>query len=156
MTDADRLKLAAFDDEDLAVISAHVQDAVLKVGDMVYLPREKRFALAMNRFIWEKAETGRRRSFERRRTALSFDRVLKVRASNIDQQRKDAVIELLAVRFDATDLPAGQVTLIFAGGGAVQLDVEVIEARLADLGTAWSTQAKPSHDLNDAAGTGTR
>jgi hypothetical protein len=143
----DRLKLAAFDEEDLAVISAHVQDAVLKVGDMVYLPREKRFAIAMNRFIWETAETGRRKSFERRRAALSFDRVLKARLSNIDRDRPDAVLELLAVSFDADDAPAGKVTLIFAGGGAVQLEVEVIEARLADLGTAWATQAKPSHDL---------
>jgi hypothetical protein len=143
----DRLKLAAFDEEDLAVISAHVQDAVLKVGDMVYLPREKRFAIAMNRFIWETAETGRRKSVERRRAALSFDRVLKARLSNIDRDRPDAVLELLAVSFDADDTPAGKVTLIFAGGGAVQLEVEVIEARLADLGTAWATQAKPSHDL---------
>ena len=147
MSDADRLKLAAFDEEDLAVISAHVQDAVLKVGDMVYLPREKRFAIAMNRFIWESAETGRRRSFERRRAALSFDRVLKVRASQIDRGRPDAILELLAARFEMVDAPAGKVTLIFAGGGAVQLDVEVIEARLADLGAAWATAAKPSHDL---------
>ncbi|CAN5268435.1 DUF2948 family protein [soil metagenome] len=144
---ADRLKLAAFDEEDLAVISAHVQDAVLRVGDMVYLPGEKRFALAMNRFIWETAETGRRKSFERRRAALSFDRVLKARLSNIDRNRPDAVLELLAVGFEAEDTPAGKVTLIFAGGGAVQLDVEVVEARLADLGTAWATQAKPSHNL---------
>ena len=155
MAEDDRLKLAAFDDEDLAVISAHVQDAVLKVGDMVYLPREKRFAIAMNRFIWEGAESGRRRTFERRRAALSFDRVLKVRASKIDRSRPDAVLELLAVRFDVGDLPAGKVTLIFAGGGAVQLDVEVIEARLADLGAAWATAARPSHDLaGDEAKTG--
>ena len=154
---ADRLKLAAFDEEDLAVISAHVQDAVLKVGDMVYLPREKRFAIGMNRFIWEKAETGKRKSFERRRAALSFDRVLKARLTNIDRNRPDAVLSLLAVRFDLEDTPAGKVTLIFAGGGAVQLDVEVVEARLADLGTAWATQAKPSHDLAaDGAKSGAR
>jgi hypothetical protein len=147
MSDADRLKLAAFDEEDLAVISAHIQDAVLKVGDMVYLPREKRFAVAMNRFIWENAETGRRRTFERRRAALSFDRVLRVRASRIDRSKPDAVLELLAARFELESAPAGKVTLVFAGGAAVQLDVEVIEARLADLGAAWATRAKPSHDL---------
>ena len=77
MTEPDCLKLLALDDEDLAVLSAHVQDAVLKVADLVNLPKERRFALGMNRFIWEKAEGGRK-NFERRRAALTFDRVLSV------------------------------------------------------------------------------
>ncbi len=148
---ADRLKLAAFDEEDLAVISAHVQDAVLKVGDMVYLPREKRFALAMNRFSWERAVDGKLRNYERRRSALSFDRVLAVRLSKIDRSRKDAVLELLAIAFEQTEAPAGKMTLFFAGGAAIQLDVEVIEARLGDLGAAWATGTKPSHDVADTA-----
>ncbi len=141
------LKLCAFDEEDLAVLSAHVQDAVLKVGDLVYLPQQKRFAVAMNRFIWEKAADGKRKAFERRRSVLTFDRVSAVRSSRIDRKRSDAVVELLAVSFESADTPAGKVTLVFAGGGAVQLDVEVIEARLADLGAAWATTAKPEHDL---------
>ena len=145
------LKLCAFDEEDLAVISAHVQDAVLKVGDMVYLPQEKRFAVAMNRFIWEKAADGKRKAFERRRSVITFDRVSAVRSSRIDRKRKEAVVELLAVSFESADTPAGKVTLVFAGGGAVQLDVEVIEARLADLGAAWATTAKPEHDLESTA-----
>ena len=148
------LKLCAFDEEDLAVISAHAQDAVLKVGDMVYLPQEKRFAVAMNRFIWEKAADGKRKAFERRRSVITFDRVSAVRSSRIDRKRKEAVVELLAVSFESADTPAGKVTLVFAGGGAVQLDVEVIEARLADLGTAWATSAKPEHDLEGAAESG--
>jgi hypothetical protein len=149
MAHPELLRLAAIDSEDLAVISAHVQDAVLKVGDMTYLPKEGRFVIAMNRFIWEKAD-GKRQTFERRRTALSFDRVTGVRASRIDRSRPDAVVELLAVHFEPIDLPGGTVTLVFAGGGAVQLDVEVIEVRLADLGAAWATAAKPAHDLSDA------
>jgi Protein of unknown function (DUF2948) len=148
------LKLCAFDEEDLAVLSAHTQDAVLKVGDMVYLPQEGRFAVAMNRFIWEKAADGKRKAFERRRSVLSFDRVSAVRSSRIDRDRPDAVLELLAVSFETADTPAGKVTLVFAGGGAVQLDVEVIEARLADLGAAWATSAKPEHDLEGAAKSG--
>jgi hypothetical protein len=147
MADPDCLKLVAFDEEDLAVLSAHVQDAVLKVGDLVYLPKERRFALGMNRFIWEKAEDGSRRDFERRRAAMTFDRVLSVKTSHIRRDRPDAVLELLAVFFEAGDAPAGAITIVFAGGGAVRLEVEVIEARLADLGTAWATRAKPSHDL---------
>ena len=156
MSDLDRLKLAAIDEEDLAIVSAHVQDAVLKIGDMVYLPKEHRFALAMNRFTWEKAEDGRRRDFERRRAALTFDRVLSVKTNNVDRGRPDAVLELLAVSFATTDAPAGLVTLVFAGGAAVQIAVEVIEARLADLGTAWATRAKPSHDLPSDIGSETK
>jgi hypothetical protein len=145
------LKLAAFDEEDLAVLSAHTQDAVLKVGDMVYLPQERRFAIAMNRFTWETAEDVKSRNYERRRSALSFDRVQAARLSKIDRSRPDAVLELLAISFEPTEAPAGKVTLHFAGGGAVQLDVEVIEARLGDLGAAWATAAKPSHDVADNA-----
>ena len=146
MSDPDRLKLAAIDEEDLAVVSAYVQDAVLKVGDMVYLPRDRRFALAMNRFTWEKTTDGSRKGYERHRAALTFDRVISVRTSGIDRKKPDTVLELLAVAFDATDAPAGHVTLVFAGDAAAQLEVEVIEARLADLGAAWATTAKPSHD----------
>ncbi len=149
MTDAPLLKLAAIDEEDLAVVSAHVQDAVLKVGDMVFLPKGSRFAVAMNRFTWEKAEDGSRRDFERRRALLILDRVLSARTSGIDRGRPDTVLELLAVHFETTEAPAGLVTLVFAGGGAVQLAVEVIEVRLADLGATWATAAKPSHDLTE-------
>ena len=147
MSDRDRLKLLALDEEDLAVLSAYVQDAVLKVGDLAWLPKEQRFALAMNRFIWENAE-GARRTYERRRAVLSFDRVTRVSTSHIRRDRPDAVLELLAVEFEATDAPAGAVTLIFAGGGALRLEVECIEARLADLGVAWATAARPVHDLS--------
>lgn len=146
MTEPDRLKLLALDDEDLAVISAHVQDAVLKVADLVNLPKERRFALGINRFIWEKADS-RRDNFERRRAALTFDRVLSVKTSRIRRDRPEAVLELLAINFEPTEAPAGHVTLVFAGGGAVRLEVECVEARLADLGTAWATRKKPSHDL---------
>lgn len=147
MNDADCLKLIALDEEDLAVLSAHVQDAVLKVGDLVYLPKESRFVVAMNRFIWEKAD-GRRRTYERRRAALTFDRVRSVKTNRIRRENGEAVLDLLAIDFEASDPPAGLVQLIFAGGGALRLEVECIEARLADLGAAWATAAKPSHDVD--------
>lgn len=145
MNQPDCLKLIALDDEDLAVISAHVQDAVLKVGDLVYLPADRRFALGMNRFIWEKAD-GQRQSYERRRSALSFDRVRSVKLSQIDRTRPDTVLELLAIAFEPGELPAGFVTLYFAGGSAIRLEVECVETRLADLGVAWATAQKPTHE----------
>jgi hypothetical protein len=147
MSQPDCLKLLALDDEDLSVLSAHVQDAVMKVGDMEYLPREGRFALVVNRFIWEKCD-GRRADFERRRTALVFDRVKAARTSRLRRDRPDAVLELLAISFEPGEAPGGSLTLIFAGGAAVRLEVECIEARLADLGAAWATTAMPEHDLS--------
>ena len=147
MSEPELLRLAAIDEEDLAVVSACVQDAVLKVADLIYLPAERRFAVAMNRFTWEKPEDGRRHAYERRRSALTFDRVMGVRTHALDRNRPDAVLELLTISFAESDPPTGRITLVFAGGAAVELDVEVIEARLADLGTAWATSAKPHHEV---------
>ena len=146
MKDTECLKLVALDDEDLAVVSAHVQDAILKVGDLAYLPKDRRFAVAMNRFSWEKAAEGAR-SYERCRTLLIFDAVRSVKTTHIRRDREDAVLELLAVHFEPTDAPAGIVDLVFAGGGVVRLEVECIEARLVDLGMTWTTAAMPCHEL---------
>ena len=156
MNSAAPLKLLALDNEDLGIISAHCQDAVLRVGDIIWSPAKKRFAIAMNRFAWEEvAANGRRsRSFERRRAALHFDRVLSVKAAGIDRRATNRILELLAVRFTpaAKDEPAGEIRLIFAGGAEIALSVEVIEAQLADLGAAWQTKAMPAHDLADRPG----
>lgn len=145
----ERLKLVAFDVDDLSVVSAHVQDAVLKVRDMTFLPKEQRFAAVINRFVWEKpAEGAFRKSWERRRAGFHFDRVSAVRSTGIDRSNPDAVLDLLAIAFDAGEAPAGTVTLIFAGGGAIALDVECIEASISDFGPAWSTTACPKHDID--------
>ncbi|PRD40832.1 DUF2948 domain-containing protein [Phyllobacterium phragmitis] len=142
------LKLVALDDGDLQIISAHLQDAVLKVSDLDYLPREKRFVVAANRFVWERAETGGfgKRTLERRRSVLHFDCVTAVKASGIDRSRKDDVLSLLAVRFLPGDAPAGVVEFTFSGNAAIRLDVECIEAKLTDLGPAWEARSKPEHD----------
>ncbi|WP_181701703.1 DUF2948 family protein [Chthonobacter albigriseus] len=140
------LKLAALDQEDLAVIAAHVQDAVAKVGDVEWHPKEKRFLVQLNRFVWEKADRGAK-SFERRRACLHFARVEAVKATKVRQDAKDAVVDLLTIRFEETDSPAGHIYLELAGGGCVRLDVECIEASLTDLGAAWSTEHKPDHAI---------
>jgi hypothetical protein len=137
------LKLAALDTDDLAIMSAHLQDAVLKVGDMTFIPREKRFALVANRFDWE---GDRRNQRQRRRTGLHFDRVLTAQRARIRSDAADAVLNLLAITFEETDAPSGVVTLHFSGGGAVRLTVECLEAAMRDLGPAWETGSRPSHD----------
>ena len=135
------LKLLALDSEDLDVISATTQDAVVRVGDMGFAKADRRFALLMNRFTWE--EGGKTR--QRKRTALHFDRVDDVKASGIDLNAVDGVLELLTVRFTQSDSPAGTIELAFAGGGTVRLTAECIEARLQDLGAAWAAKATPAH-----------
>ena len=147
MEPAEPLKIAALDEEDLLVISAHVQDAVLRVGDISWNPAKKRFALAMNRFAWEASGERRRRTYQRRRSAMHFDRVVSVKSTGIDRTAPDLIAELLAVEFEPTDAPAGVIRLLFAGGGEIRLDVECIEAQLADLGAAWQTRARPTHNL---------
>jgi len=144
--DADLLRLIALDEEDLAIVSAHVQDAVLRVADINWLGREMHFVLGMNRFVWEAASGGswRKHDYQRRRSALHFARVTKVQSIGIDRH-SGAVLELLAIRFEAVDPPSGEVVLDFAGGAAIRLSVEVLEIELTDLGPAWSTPVAPRH-----------
>ncbi|WP_376701961.1 DUF2948 family protein [Mesorhizobium sp. ISC25] len=139
------LKLVALDDQDLSIISAHVQDAVMKVSDLEYLPSVKRFVLTMSRFVWEAKSGFLRQHNERRQAVLHFDRVLGAKTSGIARDKPDEVLSLLAISFLALDKPAGIVELIFSGGGAIMLDVECIEARLADVGGAWKATSRPVH-----------
>lgn len=141
------LKLVAMDDEDLQIISAHVQDAVLKVSDLEYRPAEQRFILACNRFVREQPQKRGRGApaYERRRSVLHFERVTNVRTMNINRAHPDDVLALLAINFEAGDAPSGVIELVFAADKTIRLSVEVIEMRLADLGPAWETANKPDH-----------
>jgi len=139
------LKLVALDEEDLGIVSAHVQDAVMKTGDISYHAGEKRLIVTMNRFVWEKKQRLFSREHERRRSVLNFDRVLSVKSSGIDRSRADDILSLLAITFAPADAPAGTVEMSFSGGGTLRLDVECIEARLTDTGSAWKALAKPRH-----------
>ncbi|WP_315918861.1 DUF2948 family protein [Mesorhizobium sp. SP-1A] len=141
----DALKLIALDAEDLGIISAHVQDAAMKVGDLEYLPAARHFIMPMNRFVWERKPGFFRQHNERRRAVLHFDRVLGVKTSGIQREKRDEVLSLLAISFVPLAPPSGLVELIFSGGGAIMLDVECVEARLADTGGAWQATSRPIH-----------
>src|ERR1700745_1597204 len=140
----DPLKLVALDNDDVEVLSAHVQDSVVKVGDVMWRPAERRLIVVINRFDWEGAQS-LAPPFRRRRAALRFERVNAFKHRNVACGEKDAVLNLLAVEFTPTDAPAGQVTLTFSGGCAMRLDVECLEAELADLGPEWATACCPDH-----------
>lgn len=147
------LKLIAFDAEDLAILAAHLQDAVLRVEDMAYLKAERRFALVANRFDWSDAARRRDKQgrYVRRRTGFRIERVTAAKVQGLDLTRKDQVLSLLTLTFTPGEPPGGAILLTFAGGGAVRVEVECIEAALADLGAAWETPHKPEHALDESA-----
>jgi hypothetical protein len=135
------LKLAALDAGDLAVISAQMQDAVIRLGDITHQKARRQIALLANRFAWDEGSER-----QRRRTGLHFDRVTSVKTQNIRQGDRDAIVSLLAITFEERDAPSGAIVLTFAGGGTIRLEVECIEASLKDLGPAWATDHQPAHE----------
>lgn len=133
------LRLLAFDDEDLAVLSAHVQDMTVRPGDFAWLPGDKTFAFAGERFDWVGADGG---LCQRVECGLHFERVLRVRKQAFDGQ---TTLNLLSILFEPGDAPSGAVTLAFSGGATIRLDVECLEAQLRDLGPRRPCGCKPDH-----------
>ncbi len=145
------IRLAALDAKDLEVISALVQDAVLKAGD-ISRSKSGTFALEMNRFAWDKAPRkflGKvvSKTDERRRAVLHFARVTDAKMVGISQAKPDEVLSLLAVKFIAAEAPAGMIELVFSGNASIRLSVECIECQLTDIGAAWAAVATPKHNL---------
>jgi Protein of unknown function (DUF2948) len=150
----DELKLVALDRDDIEVVSAHVQDAVVQVADILWQPRGHRFVMAVNRFDWMSAadaDPNTKTDYRRCRTALRFERVLACKCRGLDQTNKHARLNLLAVEFVENDAPAGTVTLTFSGGGVIRLDVECLEAELADLGEVSTAALCPDHFTSGSA-----
>ncbi len=148
---AQPLRLIAFDAEDLQVLSAHLQDALVRVGDMAWLPEQDRFVLGLSRFDWMAAESGQ---CERAVASLQFNRVRTVRQNGVPQREPDTVLSLLAIAFEPGEAPAGHVVLTFSGGAALRLDVECLEAHLRDLGPRWTAKSRPGHALDAGPGQG--
>jgi hypothetical protein len=139
------LKLLAEDEEDLKIISAHLQDAVMRIGDLAYLPRQHRFAAMVNRFCWE--DCGGQPAGVRVLCGLHFDGVLKVQAHHVRQDDPNAVIDLLAINFAHGQDGAGTIYLMLAGGGCIRLSVECIAASLRDMAEPRPAVSRPAHDL---------
>ena len=135
------LRLLAQDPEDLKIISAALQDAVAKVGDIHWEPKSRQLTLELNRYRWESD-----RATQRVRAGLQLGCVLSVKARRIRKDRKDAVMELLALEFLPGDAPGGVIAFEFAGGGDLRAEVECVEAVLADISRAWPARRAPRHD----------
>lgn len=141
MAETAPLQLLAEDQADLAVMSAALQDAIAKVGDIVFESKARRLTIAFNRFRWE---AGVR---QRVRSALQVGGVLSLQTRKIRRERRDGVLELLAIAFEPTEAPGGVLTLSFAGGGDLRAEVECVDAVLADVSEPWPTPRAPAHEV---------
>jgi hypothetical protein len=139
MGKATPLRLLAQDAEDLEVISAAMQDAVAKVGEVSYEPKARRLTIAFNRYRWEAAGS------ERVRSGLQLGGVLNVQTRRIRRSPRDAVIEVLAVTFEPGEAPGGTITISCAGGGDIRAVVECVDVVLADVSEPWRTPRTPRH-----------
>ncbi len=146
------LKLSAQSGQDLEVVSAFLQDALTRMGDMIYLPRQRRFAAIFSRFMWETVPA---RSigfglYRRVSCGVHFDGVLKAQIQGLKQDNLDEVLELLALEWQEGEDAEALITLVFAGGGLIRLEAECIECQLTDMGAPWTTRRKPAHVGSDA------
>ena len=153
----DALKFVVLDEEDLEVASTHLQDAVVKVSDVLWRPHERRLVVALNRFDWECAQVGEGANaasceYRRRRAALRFERVMACKCRQIQPARKDAVFNLLAVEFSETEAPSSVVMLTFGRClAAARCRMSGSRTR-RDLGPSWTTGACPAHaEIEEAA-----
>ncbi len=140
------LKLIARTEEDLRVVSAHLQDSIASISDIANLKKNKIFLMQLNRFMWEDVEKGVFRKNKRIRTILKFENVMKVLSRNINQLKKDKFLDFLAIETNITPDKNYEMKIIFAGDAVIRVISEVIEVTLDDQGTAWNTKNKPKHN----------
>lgn len=148
MTDQKPLRLLAEEGDDLKIIAAAVQDAVVKAGNLRYEKRKRRFTIELNRYRWETAPTRKGQPGERVRSLLAFDGVLGVKTRGITKTDPELILSLLSVDFvaDVAEPPGGRVVLLFAGDGEIVLTVEALDGALLDSDYVWPTRHVPSHE----------
>ena len=139
------LKLIAKTQEDLRVISAHLQDSISKTSDIAHLRKNRIFLMQLNRFMWEDVEKGVFRKNKRIRTVIKFENVLKVTSKNINHKKNDRFLDFLAIETFKMPDKNYEMNLIFSGDMIIKLIVEAIEVTLDDQGTPWESKNKPKH-----------
>ena len=139
------LKLIARTVEDLRVVSAHLQDAIVNINDIANLKKNKILLLQLNRFMWEDVEKGLLRKNKRIRTILKFENVIKVKSRNINLARKDKFLDFLTIETNQMTDNNYEMKILFAGDSILKVIAEVIEVTLDDQGEAWDTKNKPKH-----------
>lgn len=129
------MKLRATDEQDLKVIAACLQDAILPIGDLGHMPEERRFVFVANRFRWEQAEPA-----ERIHSGIEIAGVTAVRRRNIDLTDREQFLSLLTL-----DYAEGALTLVLSDDKSIRVEVDGLDVRMADFGEAWSATARPRH-----------
>jgi hypothetical protein len=169
-----RLKLRAEDEEDLRVIAACLQDALVPLSDIHFLEGDRRFVMVANRFRWENCDVPELladaaiqpvralqsdnadagldgcASYERVNCGILFDNVTAVRRRGVDQRDRGRILELLTKEVEASNGRMA-IVMLFAGGAAIRLEGQDIKCRVSDIGEPWPTQWRPSHPLDDDA-----
>ena len=141
------LKLIARTEDDLRVVSAHLQDAIANVSDIASLEKNKIFLMQLNRFMWEDVEKGVFRKNKRIRTILKFENVLKAVSKNINQSKKDKFLDFLTIETNIMPDNNYEMKIVFSGDSIIKVISEVIEVTLDDQGEAWDTKNIPKHKV---------
>ena len=143
------LKLLANSEEDLRVISAHLQDSITQIKNIAHLKKNRIFLIQFNRFMWEDIEKGVFIKNRRIQSVLKFDNILDVFSKNINQKKSDRFLDFLAIETKCLSDKSYQIKLNFAGGILIKLNAEIIECFLEDQGDSWETRNKPKNIFND-------
>ena len=141
------LKLIAKTEEDLKVISAHLQDSIAKTSDIANLKKNRIFLMQLNRFMWEDVEKGVFRKNKRVISVLKFENVVSVNSKNLNQKNTERFLDFLAIETKLLSDKNYEVKLNFAGDILIKLNLEIIECFLEDISDPWETKNKPKHDL---------
>ena len=141
------LKLLATSDDDLRVIAAHLQDAIVSVKDIANLKNNRIFLIQLNRFMWEDVEKGVFRKNKRIRTVLKFDNVMSVFSKNINIKNDKNFLDFLTIESNLSTDKSYEIKLIFSGDSIIKIKTEVIDVTLDDQGSPWETKTQPKHDF---------
>ena len=141
------LKLLATSDEDLRVIAAHLQDAIVLVQDIANLKKNRIFLIQLNRFMLEDVEKGVFRKNKRIRTILKFDNVINISSKNINIKERKSFLDFLTIESNLLPDKSYEIKLIFSGDSVIKIKAEVIDVTLDDQGSPWDTKTQPKHDF---------
>ena len=141
------LKLLATSDEDLRVIAAHLQDAIVSVQDIANLKKNRIFLIQLNRFMWEDVEKGVFRKNKRIRTILKFDNVINISSKNINIKKRKSFLDFLTIESNLLPDKSYEIKFIFSGDSVIKIKAEVIDVTLDDQGSPWDTKTQPKHDF---------
>jgi hypothetical protein len=141
------LKLLATSDEDLRVVAAHLQDAIVSIQDIASLKKSRIFLIQLNRFMWEDVEKGVFRKNKRIRTILKVENVISVLSKRINKKKEKNFLDFLTIESNLLADKSYEIQLIFSGDAVIKIKTEVIDVTLDDQGYPWESKTQPKHDF---------